>query len=557
MNYKKNYNYSIVICIACLTLIFFSFPLIITFDSAQYHSYIDIFNGTKSWHEWNVLRGIVFPLFIYICRSLFGANQNALLGVMYIFYIVSIGLILKVIMDVLGINSLKHKTILAFFVFVFIALDPLAFGYYHACLTEFFASTVMVLSCYFAYELAVNHDTISIKHKYLIFFYYIIITPVAWHLKQPYVSVAVFPYIALLILLLIKRLKFKELLKYIIVFALMILSLIISICIWSQVTKNPDTLPTTKTSDYLLKSQIIFGLSNFVINDVDVSKDLNSKLLSSKDKQIITQNKDNSLFLKNSKIVNVLNYNGLVKASYLLQMEESKQFEIEIDSTTKMYVFSNKTFIEFLFKDFLTSPDAIIGGYIDNYLGIANVYSFSSKTSTLTKLSSRQISFIRAFQNSGIAYKICYISPNYSNISSIPYQWEPLVNVYKQESGSGSIFSNLFFATSYKSNFIFSFMIFILPFLLIIYFVKLILKRYSKIDIFIFISCFAGFFHILLHAVFGAELDRYAFPTYLLLLTVLVLLTIQFFVFIKNTVYKEISRKINSKLIVKDEQKSN
>jgi hypothetical protein len=215
-----------------LIIIDFLYPITFTPDSAHYFSYLKILNGTVAWQEWDPVRGPVFPYFLKFVTDLLGYTPNALLIIMTFFHIVLFTIACCLIMEAIHISSSENWLIV--FVFVLIALDPLIFGFYHTLLTEFLASFIAALCCFLAFLLYKN-----IEHgKSILTFFSIfsLLTPLAWHLKQPYFGASFFPLVLISFLIIInKTISTKVKIRVIAGNLVVLISLGISIILWNQV----------------------------------------------------------------------------------------------------------------------------------------------------------------------------------------------------------------------------------------------------------------------------------------------------------------------------------
>lgn len=129
--------------IANLQIIFFSFlsvcfssaPVVMTFDSAWYHKYLNIIKGGLPWAEWDYVRGVALPLLLNLSHSLFGNSSQGIVVLMGILYLIASGLALAITKSVVS-----RAIVLIFFV-----LNPLVFGYFHVFLPEPFGIFFAVL----------------------------------------------------------------------------------------------------------------------------------------------------------------------------------------------------------------------------------------------------------------------------------------------------------------------------------------------------------------------------------------------------------------------------
>jgi len=200
--YRSKFAASILITLIIIWL-FFSYQLTITYDSAHYTFLSRIIND-QNWVDWDPIRGIVFPFTIFVSNLVFGHSQTALMVPMVIslilLYLISTYFVLQSI-DIIDKPILQ----VLFMILIFIAIieDPLVQGYFHTLLTEYFAATLGMVSCYFAFQIISSNQKILTKRGYIPYIYFILAVPLAWHLKQPYVGTALFPFVITLIMVLI------------------------------------------------------------------------------------------------------------------------------------------------------------------------------------------------------------------------------------------------------------------------------------------------------------------------------------------------------------------
>ena len=222
-----------------VVLIDLSYPITITYDSGHYMSLAHVINSWD-WVDWDPVRGIVFPLFLCLSVKLLGFNQNALLVWMTLAHLLLFVFSVSVILYETKITKPLFRNIVIVFIFLFIILDPLILGIYHTMLTEFFAATIAVISIFFAYRLYQHSECIPKLSKNLLFSYafFLVMVPIAWHLKQPYVGAAYFPFLLSCCLILLRNRKLRALYLGIIANILIAISLGISIIAWNSFLPN-------------------------------------------------------------------------------------------------------------------------------------------------------------------------------------------------------------------------------------------------------------------------------------------------------------------------------
>src|SRR5258705_13906893 len=68
-----------------ITLVHFSLPMIITWDTGDYHGYLPLLRGEEPFSEWNPYRGPGFPLVLLAMQSLLGTGPVAPVILSYLF----------------------------------------------------------------------------------------------------------------------------------------------------------------------------------------------------------------------------------------------------------------------------------------------------------------------------------------------------------------------------------------------------------------------------------------------------------------------------------------
>lgn len=216
-------------------IISLSYPLTLTFDSGHYLFLADVLNN-RDWANWDPIRGIVFPLFLNSFINFLGKNQNAFLLPMIFAQMVLFLFSVYFILNDTKIIKTYYRKIIIVLAFVVIMLDPVILGYYHSVLTEFFTATLAAISCYFAYKLYSFSDSLPAISRSLIysFIYFLLAIPFAWHLKQPYIGTALFPFLLACFLIAIRDFKKKGVILYLSLANFLVVAFLgISIVLWA------------------------------------------------------------------------------------------------------------------------------------------------------------------------------------------------------------------------------------------------------------------------------------------------------------------------------------
>ena len=231
-----------------------TYPVTITFDSAHYlqHAYI-IRDG--NWTDWDPIRNIGFPLQIFISLSISGQNPNALLYPMILAHVLLYLFSCLIIFQVFEFKGEIHRLIIAFVVFIFIALDPTIMGYFHTLLTEFHAATIAVISCYLAIK--IYKSKLFSEQFYLFSSFYLLLVPLAWHLKQPYIGASYFPLLIVTLLISFREKSWKTI-AYVVGMSVAVMAIVLlSTVIWSSfLTTSGNPMQQDRQISTVLENQV-------------------------------------------------------------------------------------------------------------------------------------------------------------------------------------------------------------------------------------------------------------------------------------------------------------
>ena len=107
---KNKKNIAIILIFMVLTMMFFTYRVIITYDTSHYLWLSSLLTQNGDFSTWDVARSIVFPLFIRVSNMLFGYNTTGLLVGMYIFYIIMIAICYLIYKDTIKEEKCCSKT---------------------------------------------------------------------------------------------------------------------------------------------------------------------------------------------------------------------------------------------------------------------------------------------------------------------------------------------------------------------------------------------------------------------------------------------------------------
>lgn len=310
-----------------ITAAFWSVYPILTFDSGMYISYLDYFEGSAQWTEWNPTRGFTFPLILWIAHKLVPGSTGVEL-VLYIFYLLFIGYSYKILE--LLCKEIFYKKIscvgIAIWIFMII-LNPLIWSYYHFVLTEGIGALGGIIFIYYSLKFFVARLKDDKIKKFVYAGYFIlsaIFTVILWFLKQSFFANIVIVAIMAEILLLIKKTEFKKGVYAIVLCTFIVFSLKISIGVWDGIIGNTS-------------GQSSGGL--FYMLD-------NLRYFWEEEKE----------------------ENGIVNISV------KDDTYAEIDSFKYQFEDSIENRINFLMMCIKKYPNRVLQGYIDNYMLLSDVY---------------------------------------------------------------------------------------------------------------------------------------------------------------------------------------
>lgn len=250
-------RYSHWVFVGVLALIDFLYPIIVTWDSGHYLWLADMFR-TGELANWDPIRNAAYPFSLFLTGSFFGQNQNAYLIPMIVAHCVFYLLCCEILYRVIKLEGVRRLWV-SFAVFLVIALDPTVVGYYHTLLTEYVASLVAVLSCLMAFDFYSSEVGSAKFYKTIV--YFCIFVPIMWHVKQPYIGVALFPFLIASTLKVIMYRRKKLTLLVIGAYVLLALLTISSQAAWNSILKNAgnrmdETRRLSSMTDSSLRKQI-------------------------------------------------------------------------------------------------------------------------------------------------------------------------------------------------------------------------------------------------------------------------------------------------------------
>ena len=503
-------------------LFYFQYSVTIAWDSAHYMNYVNIFEGKIGWNTWNVVRGPIFPLLIFIGNFIFGKTSQGITILTFLFYLSTLYFYLKIIEDFIFSNikiTNKKKNIIECIFIILTILNPIIFGYFHCLLTEFVAINISVISCYFAYKW-LKIDFLE-KRKYYILYsiYFIILVPISWHLKQPYVSCSLFPFVIAYLISVFENRKIKLVIIRTITFFSCLLMLFISIKTWNLILRKMNVDPSgDRNPTVIVSTQVLNGTGIVQVKDSDDIDDLEkfiSKTKLDKDqKKIIRKywNEEKRFF-----IINTYKDNKIIESDYIYNGGNRIPFF---------------TSISYVLKTFIKHPLLLSSSYASNYLATINVYRTEPDDGGgYRNTHIYDLDFLNEISSLG------YRPYNYNNSSNILYLSPELyenVKNYEQENHACPIINSLMKFLTGIYSILYKLFFAILPFILLITIIFRIFEKNNKLkekfNLCIILLGYS-FLHVFLHVFLGALIDRYTVPA--ILTTFLGMFCFLFFIIMK------------------------
>lgn len=486
MKYIKKYKFMLLFLLMVIS--FFTARLTITWDSAHYMSYVEIFEDIKPFSSWDIVRGPIFPLFIFIGDKLFGKNAIGLLTLIFFVYLIYCYLVYLVSKKIF--KDVKYGKYFSLLFILFGIFNPLIFGYFHTLLTEFLAITLMVLCCYLSWK------WIYIKNKrqkinYSLFF--ILSLPFSYFLKQPFICIVFIPLLVSIIICIIKNHDIKNVIYRFGTMIVSIIVLFIGVFCWNHflIYKNVD-MNTGRDSSSLLTGQLLGAVSNFDLSIIDdYSLIENDKSLSKKERSYAKRLIDNN---KKILLIKIFDNDKLIESDLILVGDNGSSV---LDVVKELSFFSVK------------HPDLLIESYSKNYCAISSICVIDSADGVGYWITNR-MEFINLFENNSIAYKFLNSGSNLFYLSSEKYESAK----YYEQIGGLSITSRLLSILKVPTNVMYKLVMVLMPFVSILFFVFTFIKRKTiiKNDLYYFgiIFLISSFLTTLISSSTGQIIDRYS-----------------------------------------------
>lgn len=503
--FKQKRNILFLLLFAIITILYFCVPLFVMPDSVDYYSYLKILKGIAPLSSWHVYRGPSFPALIFLITSILGDNMFSILSLTYMFFagfIISSYVFIEKAIEVFSVNK-EGRVIVLFLFYILIMFNPILFGYFHAFLTEFVAILLGFIGCVACWRW-LSVDFSKEKGKYILYnLLFAFLFVFSWFLKQPYITVILFPLLISCLISIFTKFNLANVLQRVATLIFVLLSLLGSIYLWNYILKEAGANTENEyTSESFLSSSIVRGITSLRFEkeiDVDRAEYLIDPYISSEDKE---------------KIENII-LNKRSDNFMVVKIVSSPVTEEVTDKMTYYYKEENpsvKEALSFWFRVLFEHPKTVMKSYYSNYLATVNIF----RSWRDNKGAYYPIREITNFHNENSSIGLSYLT------SEDNFLWirESLYGYVKHlyASNNKDLLSNE--ALQIFSNFhlfffkvVFGFLPFLLLFSIIKYFCSVRKMDKKKREYFNLIIIFLGFafLHTLFHAITGAIIDRYVY----------------------------------------------
>lgn len=446
-----------------MVFIYFSLPILFTYDSSVYFHYTSFFTGEYPLGNWGKTRGFVFPFFLWLTDTILGHTAYAFNIVFFILYLIW-GILLWNLLKTLA--QLTSNQVYFKVVFLLISFNPIFLGYYHIVLTEGFASTICIFYAVFICS-KLQLSELSFRKYMYITAVTALCTVLLYFLKQMFFAIPIIAFFLYSVMLLYAR-KVKIYRAVISMFSIM-LCLLVALQIWNHlIDSSPSTAqkyvfnPELQTQDTeLFANYIKKGAINFSYNDV-------------------------------SKEIEVIHNNKIIDCVSCPE---------------------NVSSLTYLSKCLLTHPLLLLSGYLDNYLVLSNFYTLTvpDNYKMSDALIVKEPSLVRGLENASLAeYPILFSTGlNTYEELGVDENVRSLGQYVDHNFVTQTLYSPYF---CHFSNAIYTLAILYAPWCFIIHGILFLKNCKTKIHYFQLLFSGTVFFYGTALSIMCMRIDRYLFP---------------------------------------------
>lgn len=452
-----------------IILLFFSLPILFTYDSSVYLEYTDIFDGKYPWSQWGKTRGWAFPLFLWISKKLFGETSYGIALSYFIAYVIFL-LFIYNLFEKYFVKS--HKAVCVTAYVLLIVLNPIILGYYHLILTEALAATACAVSAVYTIKIYENILQDGNNREYIIKKFIIIsmTSSYLYFLKQMFFIIPILIFaIGDIYLMIVKKQKVIHFLLCIFLSFAMLFGTIKGWNLFlesqeSYITvdnEEAETISTNYSGSELMTSYVMKSAINFKLNEKE---------------QCIEVYKDRN-------IIDSISYTGKMDG------------------------------IRYLLTCFINHPLLLMGGYIDNYLALTNLYTLKTPKNYVMSDAEiiKEIAFTRGLENTALA-----LYPRYYKLRLNTYDQFGTTERMRQYGVYTD--ENLVTACLYNKtvrqiyNFVFTVSMLYAPIALIIHTILSLIKRNDIYHMLQIVLAGTVFLYGMALSFMCMRIDRYMFP---------------------------------------------
>lgn len=506
-------NLIIILIFVLITVLYFLVPITVFPDSAIYYNYLRIFNGLDPISSWDIVRGPTFPIIIYTFVSVFGNAMFGLLAGSYLFFVGLLALFfvtLKKIVTILKLSKLAG--VIAFGIFlILIVFNPILFGYFRALLTEYIAIFLALLSCVASW-LWLKVDFPSQKLKYVLHSaFFALLFVFVWFLKQPYLTIALFPIVVAGIISIIRNHKLINIIQRVVTILFSGLVLLLAIAGWRSflVANGIEYERASGVEGYYFSNGIIKGISNTRLgSDLISNQDIDgNQYLSSTEKDLV------------SRVIAEQASGGTTRVKLLTIMSPSGAIVDMLPVVHKVNEFTTGDAVSVWLRVAVEHPLVVADSYISNYLAAIDIYGYDVEPVTGTLIPVKSLG-VHGHENLAIGSQYLYAPANMDIWTVKQINYPGLDYVENSPNIIKKVVQVAYFPIQ-QGLYIILFLL--LPFLLIYSIIKY--RKLPKIDeanrivanvyeLIIILLSFS-FLNALFNVLLGAMIDRYlyvAFP---------------------------------------------
>jgi len=489
-------------------VLFFSYSVVLTWDSTHYLSYLAILDGSVGLESWDLVRGPAFPLHLWLIVSVLGASVNTMLIVHYLMYASTLCLYYLIVRAIVPLNTAQRRLNAVVLIYVIAGLNPLVFGYYHVILTEYFASFSVAVIIYAAilFHKCLENDTVGWKYK-LSMSALVVSFPVLYFLRQNYLMLSVGAVLAILTLALVRRSGWKNIFRTLRLLVYSLIVLAAGIFTWNTILPEIEDeayaeYMRTRTSERMLV-RIFIPDTEFILHSnlqeyLENHPGKADNLAALTGEGIDTADPENP----SNMIVTFYDRNGDLIDAYIVKGVESR-YHVTLSDSLSM-----------LLRNLSKHPLLVVRGTTDAYLASINFFGAVSYD-TISYNIVREVNLFRTNENSAIGYFVYYQTGMHGNVfyvSEYLYQFaEPFVH----KRTAGPIVNAAFIILGLLINITFTLGFLLLPIIWVGSFVLILVRRRELVFSVTFISASVSLGYMLLNSFSRVFIDRHNFPVYI------------------------------------------